>query len=361
MSSDERNYYSRHLSLPEVGATGQQKLKHARVLVIGAGGLGCPMLTYLAAAGVGTLGIVDFDQVEVSNLHRQVLFGMADVGRYKAEAARERLQALNPHIAVEAHVYALNPDNALSLISQYDLVVDGSDNFPTRYLVNDACVLTNKPLIFGSIYKFEGQISVFNFQGGPTYRCLYPTPPQDGEIPNCAEIGVLGVLPGVVGSLMATEAIKLILGLGKVLSGKLLVYDALEAGFRTYTFTAKSASRAFDTLQSDYGPVCALPSESTLEELDWEELQALLDSPTPPLLIDVREPAEYQRFNIGGVNWPLRTLTQHLPDILPHRQVVLCCQSGQRSRKAWQILSDVFPEYNFAHVKGGLSAIGVWS
>ncbi len=330
------------------------------MLVIGAGGLGCPVLTYLAAAGVGTIGIMDFDRVEISNLHRQVLYTMDDVGRPKAEAAADRLQSQNPYIRIHTYTEGLNRDNALTILKNYDLVVDGSDNFPTRYLVNDACVLLDIPLVFGSIYKFEGQVSVFNYQGGPTYRCLYPSPPGEGEVPNCAEIGVLGILPGIVGSLQAMEAIKLITGLGEVLSGKILVYDALRASFNTYKFSARPESRTFKSLQADYGTTCAIPL-GELEEVTIQELEELLQEPAPPLLVDVREPEEFSRFNIGGVNWPLKTLAQHLPELLAYPEVVLCCQSGVRSQKAYEFLSEALPTHSFRHLKGGISSVGVWS
>ena len=355
----EQNYYARQLSLPELGPKGQQKLKDACVLVIGAGGLGCPILTYLTAAGVGRLGIVDFDRVDMSNLHRQVLYTTDDVGQLKAEVAAKRLGAQNPHVRIQVYTEGLVKDNALKIIADYDLVVDGSDNFPTRYLVNDACVLLNKPLVFGSIYKFEGQVSVFNYQGGPTYRCLYPTQPNEGEIPNCAEIGVLGILPGVVGSLQAMEAIKLITGLGEVLTGKLLVYDALRSSFQTYSFPAREVSRAFTSLQADYGTTCALPTEE-LVEIDFEELQELLQDTVPPFLVDVREPHEFQRFNIGGVNWPLKTLSQHLNELLPHPDIVLYCQSGIRSRQAYEVLSKLLPNHHFRHLRGGVATAGAW-
>lgn len=355
-SAAEQNYYQRQTSLPELGPEGQQKLRDARVLVIGAGGLGCPALTYLAAAGVGTLGIIDFDRVEISNLHRQILFTVADVGRPKAEVAAERLRLLNPYIQITTYLEGLSRENALEIVAGYDLVVDGSDNFPTRYLVNDACLLIDKPLVFGSIYKFEGQVSVFNYQNGPTYRCLYPTPPGEGEVPNCAEIGVLGVLPGIIGSLQAVEAIKIITGLGEVLSGKILLYDALRASFQTFGFGARPDSRNFTTLQDDYGTTCAIPVVG-LEEIEWEELEQMLQQVPPPLLIDVREPEEYERFNIQGVNWPLKTISQHISKLDEHAEVILCCQSGIRSRKAYELLSTALPTYRFRHLKGGIGRV----
>jgi molybdopterin/thiamine biosynthesis adenylyltransferase/rhodanese-related sulfurtransferase len=355
-SSAEQGYYQRQISLPELGPEGQQKLRNARVLVIGAGGLGCPALTYLAAAGVGTIGIIDFDRVEISNLHRQILFTVADVGRLKAEVAAERLRLLNPHSQFIAYTEGLSRENALSIGTDYDLVVDGSDNFPTRYLVNDACVLLNKPLVFGSIYKFEGQVSVFNYEGGPTYRCLYPTPPGAGEVPNCAEVGVLGVLPGIIGSLQAVEALKIITGLGEVLSGKILLYDALRASFQTFHFAAQPASRNFTVLQEDYGTTCAIVPED-LEEIEWDALELLLQQSTPPTFIDVREPEEFARFNVGGVNWPLKTLSRHIAELHSHTDVILCCQSGIRSRKAYDLLSAALPSHRFRHLKGGVGRV----
>lgn len=318
--------------------------------------MGCPALTYLAAAGVGTLGIVDFDRVEASNLHRQVLFTVADIGRPKAEAAAERLHGLNPYIEIITHDEGLNRENALAIIKQYDIVVDGSDNFPTRYLVNDACVLLNKTLVFGSIYKFEGQVSVFNYQNGPTYRCLYPIPPSAGEVPNCAEIGVLGVLPGIIGSLLAMETLKIITGLGEVLSGRLLVYDALRTTFQTYNFAARPESRNITDLLPDYGETCAVATEG-FEEIDFQELERVMQELIPPLLIDVREPHEYLEFNLGGVNWPLKTLPQHITDLLPRTSVVLCCQSGVRSRKAYEMLIRELPNHRFRHLRGGISMV----
>ncbi len=356
LSPVEQNHYHRQLTLPELGSAGQQRLKDARVLVIGAGGLGCPALTYLAAAGSGTLGVVDFDRVEISNLHRQVLFTVEDVGRNKAEVAVERLVKLNPHIRLLAHPEGLTKDNALSIIKEYQIVVDGSDNFPTRYLVSDACVLLNKPLVFGSIYKFEGQVSVFNYRSGPTYRCLYPTPPAEGEVPNCAEIGVIGVLPGIIGSLQAMETVKLITGLGEVLSGSLLVYDALRTSFQKYQFAVRPESRNITALQSDYGETCAVPTAG-LEEIGHEALELVMQELVPPLLVDVREPHEYLQFNLGGVNWPLSTIPQRIPELLARTSVVLCCQSGVRSRKAYEMLAPALPNHRFRQLKGGVAAV----
>jgi len=257
-TKDELDRYARHIVLPGVGGAGQARLKKSAVLVVGAGGLGSPVLMYLAAAGVGRLGLVEMDRVDVSNLQRQVLFDSAGIGSPKAELARDRLLSLNPHVQVETYPLKLDSSNALTVLASYDLILDCTDNFPTRYLVNDACVLLDKPLVYGAIHQFEGQLSVFHHQGGPCYRCLFPSPPRAGTVPNCAEAGVFGVLPGVVGSLMATEALKILLGLGEVLAGKLLVYDALQANFRTIRFPKRPGC-----------PVCgANPSVTTLQNYE---------------------------------------------------------------------------------------------
>lgn len=257
-SRKELDRYARHIILPGVGAAGQARLKRGSVLVVGAGGLGVPVLQYLVAAGVGRIGIVEMDKVDPSNLQRQVLYGIQDIGRPKAEVAKERLEALNPHIQMDLYPIRLDSTNALEVLGPYDLVLDCTDNFPSRYLVNDACVLLDKPLVYGAIHQFEGQISVFHHRGGPCYRCLYPTPPKPGTVPNCAEAGVFGVLPGVIGSLMASEALKVLLELGEVLSGKLLLYDGLEPAFRTLHLTRNPAC-----------PVCG-DKPTVLELQDYE-------------------------------------------------------------------------------------------
>ncbi len=264
---EELDRYARHIILPEVGAEGQRRLKQTSVAVVGAGGLGAPLLLYLAAAGVGRIGIVEMDTVDLSNLQRQVLYATTDVGRSKAEAARERVVALNPHVRVEVHPVRLTSENALGILGAYDVIVDASDNFPTRYLVNDAAVLLDKPLVYGAIYRFEGQVAVFHHAGGPCYRCLFPKPPDPGAVPNCAEAGVFGVLPGVVGSLMAAEVIKLILGVGEVLAGRLLLYDALAASFRTVRFPRNRNCPVCGDAPSvteliDYEAFCAAGSKS---------------------------------------------------------------------------------------------------
>ena len=342
LSPAETNRYSRHLLLPEIGPAGQQKLKAARVLVVGCGGLGCPVLQYLAAAGVGTLGLLDFDTVDDSNLQRQVLYATADVGRPKALVAAEKLRAQNPFIKLHPHQVVLSAANALALFAEYDLVVDCSDNFATRYLVNDACVVLGKPLVFGAIFKFEGQVSVFNYQQGPTYRCLHPVPPAPGDAPNCAEIGVLGVLPGLLGTMQATEALKIILGIGEVLSGRLLLVDALSMRFQTIRFRAVASNQQLTTLAPDYAAFCG---EAPLEaaptrapEISADELKDWQASGRPLQLLDVREPHEHARRSIGGQLVPLGQLAGQLAALSPDVPVVVHCASGVRSQKAALLL-----------------------
>lgn len=342
LSAAETSRYSRHLLLPEIGLAGQQKLKAARVLVVGCGGLGCPVLQYLAAAGVGTLGLLDFDTVDESNLQRQVLYATADVGQPKATVAAEKLRAQNPCITLQPHQVVLSAANALGLFAGYDIVVDCSDNFATRYLVNDACVVLGKPLVFGAIFKFEGQVTVFNYQSGPTYRCLFPQPPAPGEVPNCAEIGVLGVLPGLVGTLQATEALKIILEIGEVLSGRLLLVNALGMQFQTIRFRALAANQQLTVLAADYAAFCGeAPLQATpprAPEISADELKAWRQSGRPLQLLDVREAHEHARRSIGGQLIPLGQLAAQLDNLLPEVPVVVHCASGLRSQKAAQLL-----------------------
>lgn len=342
LSAAETNRYSRHLLLPEIGQAGQQKLKAAKVLVVGCGGLGCPVLQYLAAAGVGTLGLLDFDTVDDSNLQRQVLYATADVGRPKAVVAAEKLYAQNPFIELIPHQLLLSADNALALFADYDIIVDCSDNFATRYLVNDACVVLGKPLVFGAIFKFEGQVTVFNYQNGPTYRCLHPVPPAAGEVPNCAEIGVLGVLPGLIGTMQAAEALKIILELGEVLSGRLLLVDALGMRFQTIRFRAVPANQQLTALAPDYAAFCGeAPLEITparAPEISADELKAWQQSGRPLQLLDVREPHEHARRSIGGQMIPLGKLGDELAGLSKDVPVVVHCASGVRSQKAVLLL-----------------------
>ncbi|HTA61887.1 MAG TPA: molybdopterin-synthase adenylyltransferase MoeB [Bacteroidia bacterium] len=332
MTNEELKRYARHIILSEIGLEGQQKLKQAKVLVIGAGGLGCPVLQYLTAAGVGTIGIVDFDKIDDSNLQRQILYSTEDVGKPKAQIAKEKLGKQNPYINLIAHVTQLTSTNALEIISLYDIVVDGSDNFATRYLVNDACVILNKILVFGSIFKFDGQVSVFNYKDGSTYRCLYPEPPAEGEVPNCAEIGVIGVLPGIIGTLQANEVIKIIVGVGEVLSGKLLVFNALTMQFDTFGISVNSANKKIDKL-IDYDIFCG----STLE-ISADELKEKIKLKQDFQLLDVRELQEYEIKNIGGKLIPLNELATNLDKLSKEKEIVVHCASGVRSKKAISIL-----------------------
>ena len=342
LSREELIRYSRHLLLPEVGLDGQRKLKAARVLLVGAGGLGSPAALYLAAAGVGTLGIVDFDVVDITNLHRQILHGTSDVGRSKLESAISRLREVNPHVTVEPHETRLTSANALEIIRQYDVVVDGTDNFQTRYLVNDACVLTNRPNVYGSIFRFDGQVSVFCTPDGPCYRCVYREPPPPGLVPSCAEGGVLGILPGIVGTLQATEALKLVLGIGEPLIGRLNLVDALGARLRTVRIRKDPTCPACGTreLQEliDYDAFCGVsdvPDEAPMLEITPRELAARLARADDVVLIDVREPYENAIARIHGARLvPLSAFADAIPSLDRQRDIVIHCRSGARSANA---------------------------
>nr|WP_262497918.1 HesA/MoeB/ThiF family protein [Flavivirga eckloniae] len=331
--------YSRHIILSEIGQEGQDKLSKAKVLVIGAGGLGCPVLQYLTAAGIGTLGIVDFDVVELSNLQRQVLFGTSSLGENKAEAAKKRLEDLNDSISIIAYPEKLTHKNAIDLFNQYDVIVDGTDNFSTRYLVNDASVITNKPLVFGSIYKFEGQISVFNYNNGPSYRCLFPTPPEKGTVPNCSEIGVLGVLPGIVGSMQANEVLKVVLGLGKPLSGELLCYNALNN--QTITLKINRSSSEIETVLKKKDSFHTQYVEELCEvNHGLISIKEVIDQ-TNIQIIDVREPHETPKVEGLEVTYiPLSELESQLNKINPEKKKAIFCQSGIRSKRAVSMLND---------------------
>ncbi len=368
LSQQEILRYSRHLIMPEVGMDGQLRLKAAKVLLIGTGGLGAPLGLYLAAAGVGRLGLVDFDVVDFSNLQRQVTFGSKDVGRRKLEAAKERLQDLNPEIEIVTHEAKLTSENALDLLRDYDIIVDGTDNFPTRYLVNDACVLLGKPNVYGSIFRFEGQATIFALPDGPCYRCLYPEPPPPGLVPSCAEGGVLGVLPGIVGSLQANETIKLIIGQGEVLKGRLLVFDALKMKFRELRLRQNPdcpLCGAHPTIREliDYQEFCGLrgqeapPETSQVPEMTPTELKAKLDAGEDVFILDVREPHEYQICHLDGYLIPLGDLAKRVHELDSARPIVAHCRSGQRSAKA----VDFLQKAGFRKVwnlKGGILA---WS
>jgi len=354
LTKAEHERYARHLVLPEIGEKGQLKLKSASVLVIGAGGLGSPVSIYLAAAGVGRIGLADFDNVDVTNLHRQILYGTSDVGAPKLNAASERLHDLNPEINIETHNTAINSENALDIFRAYDVIVDGTDNFPTRYLVNDACVLTGKPNVYGSIFRFDGQASVFYAREGPCYRCLYPEPPPPNLVPSCAEGGVLGVLPGVIGTIQATETIKLITGVGEPLIGRLLLFDALRMEFRRLRLRkdpncAVCGERPTIAQLIDYEGFCN-PAETG--EITPAQLAKMSDA----LLIDVREQHEFKQGHLQGA-WliPLGQLERHMDAIPRDRDLVLYCRSGSRSAHALEMMRGA-GFHRAKHLKGGYLA-----
>ena len=362
LSHEELLRYSRHLLLPEVGVPGQRRLRGARVVLIGAGGLGSPAALYLAAAGVGTIGLVDFDQVDVTNLQRQILHGTPAVGRSKLESAAERITDLNPGVSVEQHELRLSRDNALDVLAEYDVVVDGSDNFPTRYLVNDACVLLGRPYVYGSIFRFEGQASVFAMKDGPCYRCLYPEPPPPGLVPTCAEGGVLGVLPGVIGSIQALEAIKLVLGAGESLAGRLLLFDALRLRFRELRLRRDPACPVCGETPTirelvDYEAFCGVGVVDPSIELSVDELRSERAAGRPMTLLDVREPFEWELGRIDGAQLiPLGELPARLGELDPRQRVVAYCQRGIRSLRAAEILRAA----GFADVRSLSGGIEAW-
>jgi adenylyltransferase/sulfurtransferase len=363
----ELERYNRHIIIPEFGLAGQQKLKAAKVLVVGSGGLGSPVLLYLAAAGVGTIGIVDFDVVDDSNLQRQVLFGVNEIGKSKVEAAKARLQALNPHIEFVLYNTQLTSHNALDIIKDYDVVADGTDNFPTRYLVNDACVLLGKPNVYASIFQFEGQVSVFNYQQangeyGPNYRDLYPTPPPPGLVPSCAEGGVLGVLPGIIGSLQALEVIKVITGIGEPLVGRFYIFDALNFESRTFNISRRddnplNGKNPTITQLIDYEQFCGVKAvEKPVKEITPKELYELQVKGDRFQLIDVREPYEYDIVNIGAELIPLATVAEQADKFNKDMPVIVHCKMGGRSAKAIRELEEKFGFTNLYNLKGGILA-----
>jgi adenylyltransferase/sulfurtransferase len=366
LSAAELRRYSRHLIMPEVGTAGQRLLKASRVLMIGTGGLGSPLGLYLAAAGIGKLGLVDFDVVDESNLHRQVLYAESDVGRPKIEAAAERLHGVNPHVELEPHEVRLDSSNALELFAGYDLVVDGTDNFPTRYLVNDACVLSGKPNVFGSIFRFEGQVSVFWGARGPCYRCLFPEPPPPGLVPSCAEGGVLGVLPGIIGALQANEVIKLLIGAGEPLIGRLLLFDALRLRFRELKLQKDPhcpvcSEHPTQTELIDYDQFCGVGEEPVLAAEGWEieveELAELRSNRREVTLLDVRTPEEHAIARIEGAKLiPLHELPDRLGELDTSESIVVHCHHGPRSLRATQILREM--GYQAVNLRGGINA---WS
>lgn len=370
LTKEEYERYSRHIILPEVGLEGQKRLKAASVLCIGTGGLGSPLLLYLAAAGIGRIGIVDFDVVDNSNLHRQVIHSTSWVGKPKIESAKNRVLEINPNCQVDLYETRLSAENALELVKPYDVVVDGTDNFPTRYLVNDACVLLNKPNVYGSIFRFEGQATVFNYEDGPNYRDLYPEPPPPGMVPSCAEGGVLGVLCGIIGTIQATEAVKIILGQGNTLSGRLLLYNALDMKFRELKLRPNPVRPVIEKL-IDYEEFCGIPQAKAeeekrameLAEMTVQELQALIDSGAKDfVLLDVRNPNEYEIAKIpGSVLVPLPDIESgqgvaKVQELLNGHRLIAHCKMGGRSAKALAILKDAGIEGT--NVKGGIAA---WS
>jgi adenylyltransferase/sulfurtransferase len=364
LDHDEMLRYSRHLIMPEVGAAGQKKLKAARVLCIGAGGLGSPVAMYLAAAGVGALGLVDFDVVEISNLQRQIIHYTEDVGRRKLDSAREKLHHINPGVSVELHQARLNASNALEILNSYDIIIDGTDNFPTRYLVNDACVLLKKPNVHGSVFRFEGMASVFDARIGPCYRCLYPEPPPPGLAPSCAEAGVLGVLPGLVGVIQATEAIKLILGVGEPLVGRLLLIDALKMQFRQISLRKNAGCPICGDNPSiheltNQGELCTAQHLSADE---WETgpsaVKDRLDRGDPFLLVDVRGEDEWATCHIeGAILMPLHELDRRAAELPRERDIVLYCRSGMRSARALEMLR----QRGFHRLKNMVGGILAWT
>mgnify|MGYP001470974526 CR=1 FL=1 len=366
LSSEEFIRYSRHLSLPEVGIKGQTKIKSSKVLVVGAGGLGSPVSLYLAAAGIGTIGMVDFDIVDESNLQRQVLFGMDQIGKSKLKSAKERLKNLNPHTNYILHDTALSSENALDIIKDYDIVVDGTDNFPTRYLVNDACVILNKPNVYGSIYRFDGQVSIFNHENGPCYRCLYPSPPPPNLVPSCAEGGVLGVLPGIIGTMQANETLKLILGIGDLMVNRFLLFDAL-----TFEFNELKIHKNNDcvvcgdspsiTELIDYKQFCGIESvieKVAFSELEATELQKRLNNETSPIIIDVREDFELEISKIeGSVHIPMNQIPNRLNELNPENDYVIICRTGVRSSQICEFLSN----QNFRSIANLSGGINEWA
>ncbi|SHN27927.1 adenylyltransferase and sulfurtransferase [Cyclobacterium lianum] len=365
-SAAEQQRYDRHFLLPGFGEGAQRKLKNGCVLVIGAGGLGSPLLLYLAAAGVGQIGIVDFDEVDASNLHRQVIFDEAQIGESKVEAAKARLQGINPLINIVSYSQRLTSANAMEIITGYDVVADGSDNFATRYLVNDACVLAGKPNVYGSIFQFEGQVSVFNHRDekgryGPNYRDLFPSPPPSGLVPNCAETGVLGVLPGIIGSMQALEVIKILAGIGEVMSGRLWLFDALAFESRTI----KIGKRADNPLNGehptihrliDYEAFCGVGQGSDIKGISVDEFQEMKRGEADFQLVDVREAQEYRRKNIGGFPIPLSRLEELHEQIAKDKKVIIHCESGARSATAIRTLAELYGYTNLYNLEGGIRA-----
>ncbi|MFB9056832.1 ThiF family adenylyltransferase [Mariniflexile ostreae] len=355
LSRAEKQHYSRHLLLDAVGLEGQLKLKEAKVLVIGAGGLGCPILQYLTAAGVGEIGVIDNDVIEQSNLQRQILYTYPDIGKSKSETAVKRLQLLNPFVECRAYNIRLTKANALKLFKPYDIIVDGTDNFPTRYLINDAAVLLNKPVVFGSIFKFEGQVSVFNFKKGPTYRCLFPTPPKSQDVPNCSEIGVLGILPGIIGNFQANEVLKIILGIGDVLTGKLLTFNALSMTHMLFT-CKKNKTITIKALHEDYNGFCGIQSPQKSIHFEAYKNQASHFN-----VLDVRTLEERHAYHIESIHIPLQELSERHHEIPQDKALLVYCQSGIRSKMAIELLQNNGFKNELVNLKDGIMHIDMSS
>lgn len=367
LSQEEVYRYTRHVIIPEVGMEGQRKLKAASVLIIGTGGLGSPISLYLAAAGVGHIGIVDYDVVDSSNLQRQIIHDTSRIGELKVESAQQRMLGINPHIQVDAYHEVFNSENAPQIAKDYDILLDGTDNFPTRYLINDLCVLTNKPYVYGSIFRFEGQVSVFNAQGGPCYRCLFAEPPPPNSVPTCAEGGVFGILPGTIGTIQATETLKLIMGIGSSLAGKLLLYDALEMSFQIVHLQKNPGCKVCGdhpeiTRLIDYEQFCGVPAHdqpiapTTQRTIEPRQLAEKLRRGEPIRLIDVREPVEQQISSLPNAeNIPIMRFARHIPSLDPDEQIVLFCRTGIRSAQALDMLQKAGFS-NVWHLRGGINA-----
>lgn len=351
MTQQEKLRYSKQTILPEIGMEGQEKLKAAKVLVIGAGGLGCPVLQYLTAAGVGLIGIADGDNIEISNLQRQVLYSEREIGQGKAATAEKKLSALNPHVTFCLHPVFIDDSNALAILKQYDIIVDGSDNFATRYLVNDACVILNKPMVSGAIYKFEGQVSVFNYKNGPTYRCIFPEPPGADESPNCADIGVVASLPGIIGTIQANEVIKIVTGIGEVLSGKLMVIDTLTMHTHSFSFKLNEANKKITELRVE-PQYCEPPAGA----IAYDDLKQIMKHNNTLQLVDVREPEEHEIKNIGGINIPFSIFTIGYTTLDPANTIILYCASGVRSDHAAKLLIQKGYKKVF-NLKGGVNGV----
>ncbi|MBU1100553.1 MAG: HesA/MoeB/ThiF family protein [Bacteroidetes bacterium] len=353
LSNEEIKRYNRHIIMSEIGFEGQEKLKNAKVLMVGAGGLGCPILQYLTAAGVGTIGIIDDDIISESNLQRQILYNTSDVGKSKVVVASAKLSKINSHCNIIAHPIRLTKENILTLFSNYDIIIDGSDNFPTRYLINDACVILGKPIVSGAIYKFMGQVSVFNYNGGPTYRCLFPDPPKEDEMPNCSTTGVLGVIPGIIGTLQANEVIKIILGIGKTLSGRLLQMDTLTFNFDIID-VERDSEQSNITKLCEYNDVCNLVATDEINSISPEELKNKLQLKEDLIIYDVRTLDQFKNYNIGGRVIETEVLLFKPENIPTDKMVVIVCDFGERSGVVVEYLQHKLNMQNVFNLSGGL-------